>query len=100
MKEGEIVISEELVEEIADRIRRGRLSGDRDIDVAGELIDRIGQAYADGMPLPGEVGRWIPKSSGGDEAGGGFAWRILKEIGRAPILIALRREEEQDERPR
>lgn len=62
------------------------------------IITRIVQAIENGelmltkIPpkLPDEVGRWIPASAGGDEAGGGFARRILKEIGRAPILIALR----------
>lgn len=57
---------------------------------AKRTISRISQAIEKGeIKLPNEVGRWIPKSAGGDESGGGFSWRILKEIGRAPILIAL-----------
>ena len=50
-----------LIEEIAGRIRRATtgpvLKGDGDRGLAKELIARIGKAYAEGLPLSGEVGR-------------------------------------------
>lgn len=61
-----------------------------DREVAESIIARIGKAYADGMPLPGQVGRIEATENDWHNLTHSGAWL---ETPRPIMLIALRPEE-------